>query len=108
MKKIVQVNIKGIKCDVCDFIDMSVEYEDYPQWLNKPCPKCGANLLTQADLDTVKTLIETTNLVNTFFEDLEVKVKDDNEFTKIKLDMNGSGKIFINLDSEEIKKIEEN
>lgn len=43
MAKAIVTHIQGIKCDNkdCDFKDMSVSYEDYPKWINKPCPKCG-------------------------------------------------------------------
>ena len=62
----VDYKIGGIKCDNpdCDFKDMTVEFKDYSAWLNKPCPKCGANLLTQADLETSKALIKIVNIVN--------------------------------------------
>lgn len=45
--------IKGIKCDHCYFSDASVKKEDYLTFVNKPCPNCGANLLTQKDYDIV-------------------------------------------------------
>ena len=49
------MNIKGIKCDNpnCDYRDDSIKKEDYLSFVNKPCPKCGSNLLTQKDYDTV-------------------------------------------------------
>lgn len=55
----------GLKCDnpSCNFVDMSIAIEDYDKWLNAPCPKCGANLLTQEDLDTVKMIIVISKLV---------------------------------------------
>jgi hypothetical protein len=62
----VTFNVAGIKCDAegCNFRDDSVKMEDYKLWLNKPCPLCGANLLTQADYDTVITLNSFTKLCN--------------------------------------------
>ena len=41
--------IQGIKCDneKCDYADPTVQYEEYPNWINKPCPACGENLLTE-------------------------------------------------------------
>lgn len=47
----VEVYVRGIKCDnsTCGFKDDTVKFEEYEQWLNKPCPKCGANLLTEED-----------------------------------------------------------
>lgn len=55
----------GLKCDTpsCDFVDMSITIEEYDEWLNAPCPKCGANLLTQEDLDAVKMIIALSKLV---------------------------------------------
>lgn len=42
----------GIKCDVehCNFVDHNVDPEEMMGWVNKPCPVCGANLLTEADM----------------------------------------------------------
>lgn len=55
----------GLKCDnpSCDFVDMSIAIEDYDNWLNVPCPKCGTNLLTKEDLDAVKMIIVLSKLV---------------------------------------------
>ena len=52
----VEVQIGGIKCDntKCDYEDMSIKYSDYEAWLNKPCPKCGDNLLTEKDYEFTK------------------------------------------------------
>ena len=50
MNEIVKIKqIGGIKCDnpSCDFRDESIPVEDYKNWLNKPCPICGSNLLTK-------------------------------------------------------------
>jgi len=61
--------IMGIKCDnkYCEFADMSVKVEDYHLWLNKPCPNCGENLLTQADYDLVKFQLDTAERLNKIF-----------------------------------------
>ena len=44
-----EVKISGIKCDHCNFQDMSVEFSSYPEFINKPCPICKTNLLTEED-----------------------------------------------------------
>lgn len=61
-----RVQIRGIKCDNpnCDFSDMTVKYEDYDKWLNKPCPKCGHNLLKQRDYDECKLYMKIASLFN--------------------------------------------
>lgn len=48
--------IQGIKCDNCDWQDLSVNVRNYDRYLNRPCPKCGCNLLTQEDYDFVRGL----------------------------------------------------
>lgn len=49
MYKLFAIEPRGIKCDnpKCDFVNMSVEFVDYKKWIDKPCPKCGENLLTK-------------------------------------------------------------
>ena len=82
------IKFRGIKCDntECDFIDMSVKYEDYNEWLNKPCPDCGANLLTEADFKTCKRVVRFSKIIGFF-------VGKKGERVTIPLKMNGSGKI---------------
>ncbi len=60
------MQIRGIKCDNpnCDFVDMTVRFENYEQWLNKPCPKCGANLLTEKDYNTCKMMMKIAGFFN--------------------------------------------
>ena len=67
MNEIVKIKqIGGIKCDnpSCDFRDESVPVEDYKNWLNKPCPICGSNLLTKKDYKSVKRLLSTIKIIN--------------------------------------------
>jgi hypothetical protein len=44
-------DMAGIKCDNvhCGYRDDSVLSKDYKDYVDKPCPKCGSNLLTQKD-----------------------------------------------------------
>lgn len=87
--KIMQVDIRGIKCDVCDFKDDTVRLEDYPEWLDEPCPKCGANLLTQADLDSVLRLVRFVNAVNRI--PLLGRIFRGKKEKKMTVEMNGTG-----------------
>ncbi|EHN17090.1 hypothetical protein [Clostridium sporogenes] len=90
MKQAVELNIRGIKCDNpnCDYRNDKVEFKDYEKWLNKPCPKCGANLLTKEDLEMTKALINVANIAN------KVLPKQNNEEERIKaiIEMNGTGR----------------
>ena len=42
------VEIKGLKCDnpCCDFVNKDIPFEQYEQFIDYPCPKCGQSLLT--------------------------------------------------------------
>lgn len=80
--------IRGIQCDFCNYKDATVEFEDYPKWLNKPCPHCSQNLLTQEDYDLAIKLSKMYDM--TSMEDLE-----DSPHTVIKYKANGSGKLFL-------------
>lgn len=89
MKDAIELNIGGIKCDACDYNDMSVKVEDYPAWVNAPCPKCGENLLTEADFRTVQTMLQ---LVQSFNQTLP-KRSEDEKTVKMSAEMNGTGKV---------------
>ncbi len=96
MKSILEIN--GIKCDSCDYKDMSVQLKDYDSWLNKPCPICGENLLTEADYEMVKEL---SLLVDTQNKSMALNNSDEPRITAT-LEMNGSGNVEIkDLELEE-------
>ena len=61
----VGVKISGLTCDntECDYQN-DVPFEEYENWLNKPCPKCNENLLTQDDLDTTLALNALAKMFN--------------------------------------------
>lgn len=69
-KDAVKTIIHGIKCDNpdCNFKDMAVKFEDYEEYVNKPCPLCGENLLTQQDYDKCRLVMSITNLANKIFK----------------------------------------
>ena len=56
--------VYGIKCDACDYNDMSVPYDDYPSYINKPCPVCGENLLTEKDYKETVASVNAAKLLN--------------------------------------------
>jgi hypothetical protein len=96
----------GLKCDAkgCDYRDMSVKFEDYPKWINRPCPKCGAPLLTQADYDTVAALHSMAT--NPVFNAIEKMIGRGGPKAQMKVELDGSGKPDIKI-FEEIKKEDE-
>ena len=66
MANAVEVDVHGIKCDNpdCTFEDDHVKFEEYPSYLNKPCPLCGQNLLTQEDLDNTNIVLGVVGMLN--------------------------------------------
>lgn len=95
MKKALELNIGGIKCDnaACDFRNDNVENKDYKKWLNKPCPKCGENLLTKADYRSTKFLIILVNAINFISMFVPKKFKEKQKIVEGNIHMDGSGKM---------------
>lgn len=91
MKDAAELNIKGIKCDnpECDFKDDDAKFEDYNKWLNKSCPKCGANLLTQEDFDNTMMLLSMVHCLNEILPPLN----NDKEIVTANIEMDGTGKV---------------
>lgn len=91
MDKALQLNVMGIKCDnkSCNYINKNVLVEDYIKWLNKPCPKCGENLLTQEDYDNVRGMIKFIEMMNNFMP----KIGKDEKKIAFDIEMDGSGKM---------------
>jgi hypothetical protein len=91
--------IKGIKCDnvKCSFEDNSVKDTDYSKWLNKPCPNCGCNLLTQKDYDTVLLMKKMADSKVIKAIEYVCRLFGDKDKT-INVEMNGSGKIITKED----------
>ena len=94
MNEIVKIKqIGGIKCDnpSCDFRDESVPVEDYKNWLNKPCPICGYNLLTKKDYKSVKRLLSTIKIINKIGKILPISKTMLQPSTTYHVEWDGSG-----------------
>lgn len=67
MKKYKNIEIikeNGLKCDnpKCDWEDDSIKFDTYKEWINKLCPKCGENVLTEEDFknsELIRNAIDT-------------------------------------------------
>lgn len=98
--------VHGIKCDTknCGYSDMTVPSSDYKNWLNKPCPKCSGNLLTQQDYDTVLQMEKISELkIIKFLTFVEVKVRKlfGLKTHALKAEMNGTGKLNLKIHDDE-------
>lgn len=90
--KAIRLIVEGIRCDNpnCDYKIDAIRFEDYMDWLNKPCPQCGQNLLTEKDLDTIKKLAKGIDLTNWL---LSPFMKTRNKVVSVPIEMNGTGKL---------------
>lgn len=94
---LIQARFQGIKCDndKCGWKDMSVKQEEYPDWIDKPCPCCGENLLTRECYEEGLLQLEATENLNNFLNSLfpdelkEKLIKTDYYKAKGTIDRNG-------------------
>ncbi len=88
-KPAAKVECRGLKCDApgCDFRDdAAIPHESL---IGKPCPKCGANLLTEADMANVRLIQFVAHSINAAVG----PVADDAEMGHIRFNMDGTGKL---------------
>lgn len=60
----ISVYASGIKCDSCPHSEPLVKSSEYKNYLNRPCPICGENLLTKKDYDMVRITSALQNIFN--------------------------------------------
>lgn len=55
-----------MKCDNpnCDYSTNEVDNSKLEEWIGRPCPKCGENLLTQEDYENAKHVLDGLDFVN--------------------------------------------
>ena len=89
MAKAITTIVQGIKCDnpECDYKDMSVKYEDYPKWIDKPCPCCGSNLLTKRDYNVTKLMVKLSSIFG------KIEVPEEKVDTMVDVKLNGTDKV---------------
>jgi hypothetical protein len=58
---------QGLQCDnqKCDWTDVTIGVETMKDWINKPCPKCGENVLTEHDYNLARKMNDVIDFVNT-------------------------------------------
>lgn len=63
---IIKASSMGIKCDNedCGWYDWSVTQDQYPDYVDKPCPCCGDNLLTREDYENVQKVLDIYKVFN--------------------------------------------
>lgn len=94
-KKVSAIEIKemgGLKCDNpdCDWRNDDIKVEEYENYINYPCPKCGCNVFTMKDYKSFKAILKLIKILN--FVLPKRKVTGDNLVT-IKCEFKGDRKI---------------
>ena len=76
----------GLKCDnpTCDWVDETIKIPEYKDWLNKPCPKCGENVLTEEDFENVKTMLLTASIINSMSPEQIAEMAKDVDLEELK------------------------
>ncbi len=71
MKNNIEVINEGLQCDNpnCDWKDETIKHEDYINWINKTCPLCGENILTEEDYNFSLHITKSIDFVNSLSED---------------------------------------
>lgn len=89
----IDVRNTKITCDTegCDFEEPCGE--DPKEWLNKPCPKCSANLLTQENYDSIMEIMKYVEMINNMELPEEVKDSENPERIELNFKVGPDGKI---------------
>lgn len=89
-KNAIETQVKGVKCDAfgCTYMDKSVDnFDKLETFHNKPCPLCGASLLTTKDLMTVKAMRALTEAANAIMGPQDASEPQ----VRVRIHGNGSG-----------------
>ena len=91
----IEITEGGLVCDnpSCSWEDKTITFSVMDAWVNEPCPKCGENVLTETDYATLKTVINTVNMVNKMSED---EIEDLYESTSHHKELEGITTVRVN------------
>lgn len=67
----IEVTQSGLQCDNpgCDWKDENITFDNCADWRNKPCPKCGENVLTDEDYINSETLRLSADFLNSLSQE---------------------------------------
>lgn len=96
----------GLKCDKpgCGYRNEDIPVNEYADWINRPCPLCGSNLLTEADYKSFMKVLSVINFINSLFSHLPKSLQKRlgaDKYVDGTVDFNGSGQVFINITDPE-------
>ena len=107
MKNAIKMTVHGLRCDAagCDYRDDTVAFANYKAYVNKPCPKCGANLLTEADAEAAAKIVKRVKVLNVLWKIFHPFKTLTEPHYKFIMKMNGKGFSGISLYDEEGREI---
>lgn len=87
--------ISGLQCDTdgCDYVNPDVKFDDYINWIDRPCPCCGGSLLTKADFDAVTRVVESFKFAKKMADEMEVLGINLGPTVSISAEFNGTGRV---------------
>ncbi len=65
------MDVHGLKCDNpgCNWNDMSISFDEYPSYVNHPCPECGENILKEDDYQQLVQMKQAVSTLNSMSEE---------------------------------------
>jgi hypothetical protein len=69
--KNIEFTESGLQCDnpKCDWKDETITFDNLKDWINKPCPLCGENVLTEEDYKNAEIIESSVNYINSLSQD---------------------------------------
>lgn len=105
MSDAIRLTVRGLKCDAvgCDYRDEEAPHpgERYEDYLDAPCPQCGAPLLTLADLRAMHRIERRVRRFNRVCHVLSWLrlMRLSGEHTHVgRVNMNGTGRASVTLE----------
>ena len=103
IEKVPAIEIKemgGLKCDnpSCDWRNDDIKVEDYENYIDYPCPKCGSNVLTMKDYKSFKAILK---LVKVFNFILPKRKANSDNLANMRCEFKGDGKVNTVITEEE-------
>lgn len=108
----IEAQIGGLKCDTatCDYRDDQITVDQYESYVNAPCPKCGASLLTPEDFAVVQHTLLVTEFINSLSSEelselinIPIEDLDTTETGTLSMELNGTGDVQMTLSKNDPK-----
>ena len=98
IEKVPAIEIKemgGLKCDCCDWVNDNIKVDDYKDYINYSCPKCGCNVLTIKDYKSFSIMLKLIKVLNFI---LPKRRADADNLTTMRCEFKGDGTMDTTID----------